>query len=322
MRSGVRQQKNHTLGLAERVRAEDNTDSGLWQTLNSHAVEDSATVKLKRRLAPGVFDLSLGRRRRQSGERAHQRGAGSATKSHASKPCKNARAALSDFARSQSPQASSGRITTERFSSPGLWNRCMRGWPSALIVSRVIDQWGSPASSSLRSPQPGNPDRLAVGASDRPAHRFSRLVAGLEEHLGRDDAELPALPGVAKGGLLAERLRACVVGRADDLQVVRPRRDQPEDGGHPLSGGEVRHDRHDRARVGLAVAEVRWRQRQRGERFTRGGAVVGAHGGRCECPGGHYLRCGGRGCTGARPRCSPSSSRKWSMLRCVAIGIG
>ncbi|HAZ61926.1 MAG TPA: restriction endonuclease, partial [Gammaproteobacteria bacterium] len=30
----------------------------LWQTLNSHAVEDSATVKLKRRLAPGVFDKS------------------------------------------------------------------------------------------------------------------------------------------------------------------------------------------------------------------------------------------------------------------------
>ena len=30
----------------------------LWQTLNSHAVEDSATVKLKKRLAPGVFDKS------------------------------------------------------------------------------------------------------------------------------------------------------------------------------------------------------------------------------------------------------------------------
>ncbi len=30
----------------------------LWQTLNSHAVEDSATVKLKKRLAPAVFDKS------------------------------------------------------------------------------------------------------------------------------------------------------------------------------------------------------------------------------------------------------------------------
>ncbi len=30
----------------------------LWQTLNSHAVEDSATVQLKKRLAPGVFDKS------------------------------------------------------------------------------------------------------------------------------------------------------------------------------------------------------------------------------------------------------------------------
>ncbi len=30
----------------------------LWQTLNSHAIEDSATVKLKKRLAPGVFDKS------------------------------------------------------------------------------------------------------------------------------------------------------------------------------------------------------------------------------------------------------------------------
>lgn len=30
----------------------------LWQTLNSHAVEDSATVKLKKRLTPGVFDKS------------------------------------------------------------------------------------------------------------------------------------------------------------------------------------------------------------------------------------------------------------------------
>ena len=27
---GVRQQKNHALGLAERVRAEDNTDSGVY----------------------------------------------------------------------------------------------------------------------------------------------------------------------------------------------------------------------------------------------------------------------------------------------------
>ena len=51
---------------------------------------------------------------------AHQRSAGSATNAPESKPRKNARAALSDFARSQSPQASSGRITTERFSSPGL----------------------------------------------------------------------------------------------------------------------------------------------------------------------------------------------------------
>jgi 5-methylcytosine-specific restriction protein B len=30
----------------------------LWQTLNSHTVEDSATVRLKKRVAPGVFDKS------------------------------------------------------------------------------------------------------------------------------------------------------------------------------------------------------------------------------------------------------------------------
>lgn len=30
----------------------------LWQTLNSHSVEDSKTVKLKKRVAPGVFDKS------------------------------------------------------------------------------------------------------------------------------------------------------------------------------------------------------------------------------------------------------------------------
>jgi 5-methylcytosine-specific restriction protein B len=35
-----------------------NVRQTLWQTLNSHAVEESATVKLKKRLAPAVFDKS------------------------------------------------------------------------------------------------------------------------------------------------------------------------------------------------------------------------------------------------------------------------
>ena len=35
-----------------------NVRQTLWQTLNSHAVEDSITVKLKKRLAPSVFDKS------------------------------------------------------------------------------------------------------------------------------------------------------------------------------------------------------------------------------------------------------------------------
>jgi len=48
---GVRQQKNHALGLAERVRAEDNTDSGLWQRFGGEI--DAFYAQLKTEVAHG-----------------------------------------------------------------------------------------------------------------------------------------------------------------------------------------------------------------------------------------------------------------------------
>ena len=51
---------------------------------------------------------------------------------------------------SQSAQSGRGRITTPRFSSPGLWKRFMSGWLSAFSVGMVNDT--DPSGQSRHKP--------------------------------------------------------------------------------------------------------------------------------------------------------------------------
>ena len=124
----------------------------------------------------------------------------------------------------------------------------------------------------------------------------------------------------AKRGLLAERPGACVVRRADDLQVVGPGRDEAEDGGtHRLGRSSSRRARPSQDRSPLqpnsgggkgSAASV-----------TRGGGNWRTWGA-VRVPGRHYPRCGRR--QRRQPRgspCCPSSRRSMPLCR-HRIGVG
>ena len=68
-------------------------------------------------------------------------------------------------------------------------------------------------------PYPGDGDRHAIGALDAPADRLPGFVAGFKEVIGRDNAELFALPGIAKRWLLRHGFGAGVVGLARQLHI-------------------------------------------------------------------------------------------------------